>query len=182
MAEADCGRRDEHPLVQLARLAVECFVVQREIMVAPEDLPPECAAQAGVFVSIKKRGELRGCIGTVEATRRNIAEEVIRNAISAAARDPRFPPIRANELASLSYSVDVLTAPERVSGAGELDAHHYGVVVAKGSRRGLLLPNLEGVESVAQQVAIACAKAGILLEEDFELMRFEVRRYKQQGD
>lgn len=172
---------DEHHLVRLARLAVERFVVRREIVAAPEDLSPDLSLRAGVFVSIKKRGELRGCIGTIEAMRHNIAEEVIQNAISAATRDPRFPAVRADELDWLVYSVDVLTEPERVSGMAELDARRYGVVVAKGNRRGLLLPNLEGVDGVEQQVAIACAKAGISLKEDFELMRFEVRRYGRAG-
>ena len=107
----------------------------------------------------------------------SIATETIMNAISAGTKDPRFPPVRADELNELSYSVDVLTCPEKVSGTGELDPKKYGVIVQSGQRRGLLLPDLEGVDTVEDQIRIAKMKAGILPGEDVEISRFEVMRY-----
>ena len=133
--------------------------------------------RAGVFVSIKKFGELRGCIGTFEPTRTNVAEEVIANAISSATRDPRFPPVNTAELPYLSYSVDVLTKPEPVKDLSQLDPKRYGVIVESGWRRGLLLPDLEGVNTVEEQISICRQKAGILPHEPIKLYRFEVRRY-----
>jgi hypothetical protein len=134
--------------------------------------------RAGVFVSIHKFDELRGCIGTFEAVAENIAEEIIANAISSATRDPRFPPIVPNELKDLDYSVDVLSPPEPVENQDELDAKKYGVIVECGYQRGLLLPDLGGVDSVDQQIAICCQKAGIVPGEPIKLYRFEVKRYK----
>jgi len=167
----------EHALVQLARRAVDRYVTAREIIIPPAVLAPEMIERAGVFVSIKRRGELRGCIGTFEPTHDSVAEEIIHSAISAATRDPRFPPVRREELRWLRYSVDVLTAPVPVQDEAELDQRRYGVIVVTGGRRGLLLPDLEGVDSVVQQLAIARAKAGILPGEAAEVLRFEVRRY-----
>ena len=137
--------------------------------------------RAGAFVSIKKKGELRGCIGTIQATRPNLAEEIISNAISAASRDPRFPPISQEELAELEISVDILEEPEKVSDLSELDPLNYGVIVEKGFRRGLLLPDLEGVDTVEKQVRIALQKAGLSPFTDLRevnLYRFKVNRYK----
>jgi len=131
-----------------------------------------------VFVSIHKHGELRGCIGTFEPAEKNIAEEVITNAINSATRDPRFSPVTPAELADLEYSVDVLTEPEPVTSEAELDPKRYGVIVESGGRRGLLLPDLEGVDTVAQQIEICRSKAGITPHEPVKLYRFEVSRYK----
>ena len=133
--------------------------------------------RAGVFVSIKKFGELRGCIGTFEPTRANVAEEIINNAISSATQDPRFPPVNAAELPHLSYSVDILTKPEPVEDKSQLDPKRYGVIVESGGRKGLLLPDLEGVDTVEQQIDICRLKAGISPDEPIKLYRFEVRRY-----
>ncbi len=166
----------DHPLVQLARAAVEHYARSAQILPLTE-VAPEMEGQAGVFVSIKKRGELRGCIGTVEPLRENVGLEIIHNAVAAAARDPRFDPITEDELPDLTYSVDMLTPPEPVDGPESLDCKRYGVIVQGGARRGLLLPNLEGVDSVEEQVLIAKMKAGILPDEPVELSRFEVRRY-----
>ena len=178
----DCDQQSaqdvEHDLVQLARFAVERYVTERLVIPAPAVLTPEMIERAGVFVSIKKHGELRGCIGTFEPTQDNIAEEIIHNAISAAMRDPRFPPVHRAELPLLRYSVDVLTPPVPVNDEAELDPRRFGVIVAKGSRRGLLLPDLEGVDTVASQLAIARSKAGIFPDESAEILRFEVRRYR----
>lgn len=166
-----------HPLVALAKETVETYVRQG---CAPEPprLTPEMHERAGVFVSLKKHGELRGCIGTFEPTRKNVAEEIVYNAVSSATRDPRFTPVTEEELPELSYSVDVLTHPEPVSGPAELDARRYGVIVERGWRRGLLLPDLEGVDTVEEQIAICRMKAGIGAGEPVKLYRFEVKRYK----
>jgi len=170
------GRGELYPLVRLAKEAVESYVSQRKIPKA-EKLTPEMKERAGVFVSIKKFGELRGCIGTFEPTRTNVAEETIANAISSATQDPRFPAVNAAELPDLSYSVDVLTKPEPVENQSQLDPKRYGVIVESGFRRGLLLPDLEGVNTVEEQIDICRHKAGISPREPIKLYRFEVRRY-----
>jgi len=134
--------------------------------------------RAGVFVSIHKAKELRGCIGTFEPTQASVAEEIITNAINSATRDPRFLPIAPDELDDLNYSVDVLTKPEPIKSQDELDPKKYGVIVEAGMRRGLLLPDLEGVDTVDFQIDICRQKAGILPDEPIKLYRFEVKRYK----
>lgn len=170
-----------HPLVRLARQAVEAYVLRGEVLNPPDlpALPDGLPERAGCFVSIKTReGVLRGCIGTVEPEERSLPQEVIRNAISSATHDPRFPPVSPEELPHLVYTVDVLSAPERVESTDELDPKRYGVIVKSGARRGLLLPDIEGVETVEQQVAIAKSKAFIAPEEPVEIWRFEVRRLR----
>ena len=133
--------------------------------------------QAGVFVSIKEDGRLRGCIGTIRAARASVAEEIVENAVSACSRDPRFSPVGEDELEYLSVSVDVLGDTEKIASMEQLDVRRYGVVVTKGRKRGLLLPNLEGVDTVEEQVAIAKEKAGIGAGEEAELERYEVVRH-----
>jgi hypothetical protein len=167
-----------HPVVEISKKAVETYVRHGEVLKPPADLPPELWERAGVFVSLKKHGQLRGCIGTFEACCQNLAEEAIMNAISSATRDPRFLPVEEEELEDLTYSVDILTKPEPISGLHQLDPRRYGVLVERGGRRGLLLPDLEGVDTPEQQVDIARQKAGILPDEEVQLYRFEVRRYK----
>jgi len=130
-----------------------------------------------VFVSIKKNGELRGCIGTFSATRSNLAEEIVANAISSATQDPRFWPIQPFELNDLEYSVDILSEPEPVPGVDQLDPRKYGVIVECGYRRGLLLPDLAGVDKVEEQIEICRAKAGISADEPIRLYRFRVERF-----
>lgn len=166
-----------HPLVRLAKEAVENYVRHRRV-VKPEKLTPEMQGRAGVFVSLKKRGQLRGCIGTFLPTRENIAEEVVANAISSATHDPRFLPVTPEELDELEYSVDVLSEPEPVKDLSELDPRKYGVIVECGYRRGLLLPDLEGVDTVEEQIRICRAKAGIAPDEPVKLYRFTVKRYR----
>jgi AmmeMemoRadiSam system protein A len=148
-----------HPLVRLAKRTVESYI-KRGKVTPPKRLTAEMKPKAGVFVSIHKGGELRGCIGTIEPQRKNIAEEIIANAIASASRDPRFYPITTDELDELEYSVDILTKPEPVRS------------------RKLLLPDLEGVDSVDYQIDICRQKAGIAPEEPVKLYRFEVKRYK----
>ncbi len=128
-------------------------------------------------MSIHSRGRLRGCIGTIAPVRSCLAEEIIRNAVSAAAEDPRFDPIRPEELKWLEINVDVLGEPEDIRSTDELDVKRYGVIVTRGHRRGLLLPDLDGVDTVEQQVAIARRKAGIGPSEPVSLQRFEVVRH-----
>lgn len=169
---------NEHPLVQLARETIENYVRARRRIEAPTELTPEMRERAGVFVSIHEHGELRGCIGTFQPTTPDVAHEVIQNAISAATRDPRFEPIRPDELPHLEINVDVLTSPEPISGPEQLDPKRYGVIVESGWRRGLLLPDLEGVDTVDYQLEIARRKAGIGPHEPVKLYRFEVRRFR----
>ncbi len=165
------------PVVKLAKQTVETYVKEGKTP-QPEELTPEMKQKAGVFVSIHKFGELRGCIGTFEPQEKNVAEEIITNAISSATRDPRFRPVAPNELKDLSYSVDVLTKPEPIPDKDQLDPRKYGVIVESGLRRGLLLPDLEGVDSVDYQIDICRQKAGIAPDEPIKLYRFEVKRYK----
>ncbi len=164
-----------HPLVVLARRAIESSLAEKPL--------PSLAgmdgfeAPAGAFVSIKKKGQLRGCIGTIQPVRPTLVQEVVDNAVAAATRDPRFPPLTEEELGEIIISVDVLTSPEPISGPDDLEPAKYGVIVQSGHRRGVLLPDLPGVASVDQQVAIARSKAGIGPSEPVQLFRFEVNRY-----
>jgi len=169
--------KEMSPLTKLAKQTVETFVKEGKAP-QPEKLTPEMRQRAGVFVSIHKLGELRGCIGTFEPTQDNVAEETIANAISSATKDPRFPPIAPNELKDLSYNVDVLTPPEPIDSQDQLDPKKYGVIVECGFRRGLLLPDLGGVDTVDYQIDICRQKAGIMPDEPVKLYRFEVKRYK----
>lgn len=167
-----------HPIVKLAKDTIEKHISKKETISPPAELTPEMSEKAGVFVSIKKKGELRGCIGTSSPITDNVASEVIQNAISAATQDPRFLPVSSSELAELEYSVDVLSPPEKIDNPKALDPKRYGVIVKKGNHRGLLLPDLEGINTSDEQIRIAALKAGISLTEDIELYRFEVKRYK----
>ncbi len=168
----------EDPYVKLARHTIETYLRTGKRPSVPEGLPEELySRRAGAFVSLKEDGKLRGCIGTIQAVQNSLAEEIIRNAVSACSEDPRFPPVEQWEAERLTISVDVLGDTERISSPGELDVERYGVIVTKGSRRGLLLPNLEGVDTVEQQIAIAKQKAGIPEQETVELERFEVVRH-----
>ena len=167
------------PWVRLAWQSVESRVLYHRTMEVPEGLPEALTGvRAGAFVSIHKQGRLRGCIGTISPTRGSLAEEIIQNAVSAATRDPRFDPIRPDELKWLEINVDVLGEPEAIDSQARLDVKRYGVIVTRGDRRGLLLPDLEGVDTVEQQVAIARRKAGIGPNEKVELQRFEVIRHR----
>ena len=182
MAEMEAALRAqrEHSdaYVRLARAAVEAYVLRREVLRVPDDLPAEMLeTQAGAFVSIHKHGELRGCIGTIAPTRSNVAEEIIGNAISASTRDPRFSAIQPDELGWLEINVDVLGEPEDIESRDELDVKRYGVIVSSGRKRGLLLPDLDGVDTVDQQVEIAMKKGGIHPYEKYKLQRFEVIRH-----
>ena len=171
-------REQSDEYVRLAREAVEAYVLRREVLDVPAGLPDEMlSTQAGAFVSIHEHGDLRGCIGTISPTRSCVAEEIIGNAISASTRDPRFPAIKAEELPWLDINVDVLGEPEDIDSEEELDVKRYGVIVSCGHRRGLLLPDLDGVDTPQQQVEIAMKKGGIHKFERYKLQRFEVIRH-----
>ena len=173
---SDCA--DVDPFVALARDAVEEFATAGTTKAVPNPVPPEMQRTTGAFVCVKMHGQLRGCIGTIEPCEPNLAAEIIQNAISAATRDPRFDPITTDDLDALCYSVDVLTEPEPVRSMDDLDPKRYGVIVESGCKRGLLLPDLEGVETVEDQVCIAARKAGIWSDEPMTLYRFEVERHE----
>ncbi|MDO5476183.1 MAG: AmmeMemoRadiSam system protein A [Eubacteriales bacterium] len=187
--ELDRKRAREDVYVRLARAGVECAVRRhkrlpdREIRSMTEgasdkDTQELFSRQAGTFVSIHKNGNLRGCIGTIGPTCDSIALEIAQNAVSASTRDPRFSPIRPEELDELEITVDVLGDTEKIESPAELDVRRYGVIVTKGRRRGLLLPNLEGVDTVEEQISIALQKAGLDTdEENYSLERFEVVRH-----
>ena len=169
-------KSDEY--VRLARQAVECFVLRRKKLRVPEGLPGEMMdRRAGAFVSIHEHGELRGCIGTTGPTTRSVADEIIQNAISACSNDPRFPEIGPDELKFLEINVDILGEPEYIDSEDELDVKRYGVIVSSGMKRGLLLPDLDGVDTVKQQVDIAMRKGGISRSDRYKLQRFEVIRH-----
>ena len=173
--------------VRLARATIDKFVRTNMRLRFPDELPeglfdelpPEATSdRAGAFVSVHKSGMLRGCIGTIGPVERCIAEEIISNAISAVSRDPRFDRVREDELGLLEINVDILGKPEDIAGPDQLDVKRYGVIVSCGSRRGLLLPDLEGVDTVEDQISIAMRKGGITPSDDYRLQRFEVVRYK----
>lgn len=170
-----------HPLVELARQTIETYVRDGRVIDPPAELTPQMKEKAGTFVSLHDPyGQLRGCVGTFQPTQRNVAMEVIRNAISAATEDPRFPPVMPSELEGLDVKVDVLSAPEPVSSPEELDHKRYGVImeaVEGWHRRSLLLPDLDTVDTVAEQLRICRLKAGIGPSEPVRLQRFEVKRY-----
>ncbi|MFN2579342.1 MAG: AmmeMemoRadiSam system protein A [Pyrinomonadaceae bacterium] len=184
-SSSDWGRAatagDSESICALARRAIEVFIRTRTIIDSPDNLSDLFNTRAACFVSIKTRnGDLRGCIGTVEPVKETLAEEILANAISAATRDPRFPPVRADELPGLKYSVDVLSQAETCT-MEDLDPKIYGVIVEddSGFRRGLLLPNLAGVDTAEQQVEIAVRKADISPGANIKLFRFRADRYSE---
>ena len=166
--------------VELAKNTIEKFITHGENYEPSDDeLTDEMKERrAGAFVSIHEKGQLRGCIGTIAPTCKNIAYEIISNAIAASTRDPRFEPIRTEELDSLEINVDILSPEEPIASPAQLDVNRYGVIVEKGFKRGLLLPDLDGVDSVEEQIAIAKRKAGIDPNEGgVKMYRFEVVRH-----
>jgi AmmeMemoRadiSam system protein A len=171
-------KKNEDGYVRLARLSVETYVKTGKRAELPDGLPEDMTRRrAGAFVSLHMDGQLRGCIGTISATTDSVAREILQNGVSACSRDPRFAPVTEKELPYLEYSVDVLGDAEDVASPEELDAKRYGVIVENGGRRGLLLPDLDGVDTPEQQIAIAKRKAGIGERERVSLQRFEVVRH-----
>jgi AmmeMemoRadiSam system protein A len=173
---------ESHPLVELARRAIDVYIREGRQIESPDELPPEMQRPAGAFVTLRRHGKLRGCIGTIQPSRPTVAEEVIHNAIASATRDPRFSPLRPSELADLETKVDVLGDPELVNTESELDPQRYGLIVQAVNdpkRRGLLLPDLDGIDTVEKQIHWTRRhKAGISDPDEPVLMyRFEVKRY-----
>jgi AmmeMemoRadiSam system protein A len=164
----------------LARLSVETFISMRIVIEPPDDPQGVLAERAGAFVTLRTlEGHLRGCVGTIKASHPNVAEEIVQNAISAATRDPRFPPLTTHELPGVLYGVDLLSIPQSVSGPEELDPASYGVIVETldGYHRGLLLPRIDGIESVEQQWLAVHSKAGIKPGTPVRVQRFTVTRF-----
>jgi AmmeMemoRadiSam system protein A len=172
-------RAKEDPWVRLARLSLETYIRTGHFLEhLPDNLPGELTHQtAGAFVSLHMGGQLRGCIGTIAPTEKSLAWEIVQNAVSAGTRDPRFPPVRPDELKELEYSVDVLGKPEPVDSPQQLDPKRYGVIVSSGHRRGLLLPDLDGVDTVEKQLNIARQKGGIRAGDPCTIERFQVVRH-----
>ncbi len=165
--------------VCLAKKAIEAYIQNKEIISPPKNLTKELLKKSGAFVTIKKNGELRGCIGTYLPTKENLAQEIIANAIAAASDDYRFGPIQKQELPSLSYIVYILGAPELVRNINELNPQKYGIIVKTDSKSGLLLPGLERIETPEKQVFIACQKAGINpAEEKILIYKFAAEKYE----
>lgn len=184
-----------HPLVYLARSAVENYIKDGEIISPSPEFPEEFLNRhSGTFVTIMKNGVLRGCIGTYLPTKRNVAEETIQNAITAATEDYRFGRIQEEELPQLSYAVYILNPPKLVKDISELNPKEYGVIIKTvpislsenvvfdgcfTPKSGLLLPNLEGIDKAEKQILIACQKAGIDLEREKVLVyKFTVEKYE----
>ncbi len=192
-------RQQEDDYTALAREALESFVrysasmgkegtIQNFIRTdaiseLSKNMPKELKTKrAGCFVSIKKLGRLRGCIGTVEPVLTNVGEEIITNAISVAINDTRFEPVSVDELDLLTYSVDVIGEAQEVESEDLLDVRKYGIIVANGDRRGVLLPDIEGVDTVSKQLMYAKQKAGIRENEAVTIKRFEVKRHPVKED
>lgn len=168
------------PYIHLAKRSIEKYLEDQTILPLPDHLPEEMLLRkAGSFVTLYKKGQLRGCIGTIEGYRENLGQEIIENAISAAFFDPRFPPLQGSEWKEIKLSVDILEEAEEISSLEDLNPKVYGVIVSKGGRKGLLLPNIEGVDTSRDQVAIALQKASILPEEEYSLQRFQVIRHEE---
>ena len=180
--QENCLPYDEGRITALARNAVEAYVLSGHVVEPPQFLETSTLGKpSACFVCIKTVGrELRGCIGTVEPEHATLAEEIIVNAVKAATRDPRFRPVSGDELSSLCYSVDVLGSlePARFE---DLNPAAFGVVVTdqSGARRGLLLPDIESIETAGQQVGVAARKAGIKPGEPLRLYRFQTRRFSE---
>ncbi len=169
------------PYVKLAKNTVETYIKTNKILPLPKKLPQEMLKKkAGVFVSIhKKDGELRGCIGTFMPTKPNLALEIVTNAISSASQDPRFSIITKEELPLLTYSVDILSQPKKATKKQLNPKKHGLIVIAEDGRKGLLLPDIEGVDTPEQQISICCQKAGINPKEKVSLETFTVKRHKE---
>lgn len=171
-------RAGESPYAKLARESLTHYLTSGNYINLTDEIPNEMrTVRRGVFVTLKKEGNLRGCIGTIFPRTESVAQEIIRNAVSAALHDTRFDPVREDELEDLEFSVDVLTEP-KVATRSELDPKRYGVIVRSGSKTGLLLPDLEGIDTVEEQLSIAIDKGGISPGEDYLIEKFEVIRYR----
>lgn len=166
-----------HPLLQLARQVLHAHLSGQDWRRQLDG--PGTRPSRGCFVSLKIDGRLRGCIGTVLPVRATLEEEVAENALAAASRDPRFDPLRPGELPFVQLSIDLLTVPQPVVELGELDANRFGVLLRAGRRQSVLLPDIPGVRSPEQQIAICLEKAGLKPDVPYALERFEVERLNE---
>lgn len=171
---------EEKFIINLARKAVEKYIIAgKEIEIEESDLPEILKEKAGTFVTLKKNGSLRGCMGTFQPVQKNAAYEIISNAMTAAENDPRFAEVKKSELNEIKISVDILSEPEKVDSKSKLDPNKYGILVKGGHQTGLLLPNLEGIDTVIKQLNIAKRKAGLREDAEVEIYRFTVSRFKE---
>ncbi len=171
----------ERAVITLARAAVERYLDEQKKISPPADLPGRLLTErGGVFVTLKKSGQLRGCVGTYQPTCDNLAREIIKNAISAAFRDPRFAPLVSSELSEILFTVSLLGKPQPVTDINQLDPKKYGVIAEKHGHKGLLLPDLEGLNTVEQQLAAVHRKAALPADEkDVNYQRFTVEKYSE---
>ncbi len=169
----------DNPFIRLARQAIAYYHENSEYMMIPDYVTEDMLnSRQGVFVSIKKQGKLRGCIGTINPTTDNVASEIIKNSVYAAFEDPRFMPVKKDEMAEVIITVDLLTKPEQTI-KESLDIKRYGIVVRSGEKSGIILPNIKDIESVDEQIDVAMRKAGILDDEEYKIYRFEVIRHEE---
>ena len=170
-------------LADLARKAVETYITTKEMINVHEmSLKEERAQKSGVFVTINSKNNLRGCVGTIRAYHENIIEETIQNSISAAVRDKRFAPISKEEFQSLSYAVNIIDEPEVVTDMEEMDPLKYGLIVSNGYRQGILLPNIEGIRTIEEQLGNAMIKADIIQGEPVWLYKFSTKEITEKVD
>jgi hypothetical protein len=170
----------EKYITDLARRAVEEYIVSgKEVDFDENELPEILQQKAGVFVTLKKNGKLRGCMGTFRPVQKNAAYEIISNAMTAAENDPRFPEVDKSELDEITISVDILSEPEKVDNKDELNPKKYGILVQGGHQSGLLLPDLEGIDNVEKQIDVARRKAGLNPDDNIDIYRFSVKRFKE---
>ena len=168
----------QHPYVSLAQESIHHYLNYSEKLSCPNPLSNDLKSRSGAFVSIKKLQQLRGCIGTLEPCEPNLAMEIIENALKAALNDPRFSPITLGELQDLTYSIDVVRPLEKISDVSDLDPKIYGLVVRSNGKQGVLLPDLEGVNSTEEQIQICRSKGKIPDDELIEMYRFKVERFR----
>ncbi|MFW5961888.1 MAG: AmmeMemoRadiSam system protein A [bacterium] len=172
--------KEEQFITDLARRAVEEYIISgKEVEVEEKELPPILKKEAGVFVTLKKNGSLRGCMGTFRPVQKNAAYEIISNAMTAAENDPRFPEVQKEELNEIKISVDILSEPEQVIDKSELDPKKFGILVKGGHQTGLLLPDLDGINTAEKQLDIAKKKAGLREDAEVEIYRFKVSRFEE---
>lgn len=166
-----------HPLVKLAIQSVGHFIETGKPLPCPDPLPDNFKQKAGAFVTIRNQGSLRGCIGTLTPKYKNLAEEIIKNAIRSASEDPRFDPVEKIELPSLTISVDVLTSPEKINDLETHNIKQFGLIVRGEKKQGVLLPDLDNIKSANQQLKVCLKKGGFKDDDTYELFRFEVKRF-----
>jgi AmmeMemoRadiSam system protein A len=158
----------------LGRHAIDTYLRTRRLIDPPDPIPPELRAPSALFVTLRKNGEMRGCVGSVRPTEATAAHELIRYAVASAVRDPRFDPVRLDEVSALTIKVQLLDPPEPTD-VSELDPHNFGIIVRCGDRQALLLPGIDGIDTPEQQLLAACQKAAIDPYAPLQLERFRTR-------